>query len=316
MVDTSRRLARSPDVVETWICSQCGARNRSSAEWCGQCYSLAPGVEEARAREATPDSGANPEATPDSGARPEGSPRAASPGPAGGPNAATVPPEAAPASLEEALLLFARNRSIRSRAAEDAPVAGASAPAAAPPGPAGAPPAPAGAPPAPPVQRGAFTVAHERITWSCRRCDAVNDFAARSCSVCGTPFAEVLREPGPARPARDPGTTALLSLLFPGAGHAYLGLWGQAIARAVVSGWVGLVVLFAALQGGAGAMPTTLAFGIAAFSLWAVAAHDAYREARGEGDATVLKSRHFVFLVLGLLGLQIGLMVVTALGAR
>ena len=302
MVDTSRGLARSPNAVETWICSQCGARNRSSAEWCGQCYSLAPGVEEARAREATPDAGANTEASPDSGARPEGGPRAGDPGPAAGPDPATVSPEAAPASLEEALLLFARNRSIRSRASADVPAA--------------APPAPAAAPPAPPVQRGAFTVAQEGITWSCRRCDAVNDFAASSCSVCGTPFADVLREPGPARPARDPGTTTLLSLLFPGAGHAYLGLWGQAIARAVVSGWVGLVVVFAALQGGAGAMPTTLAFGIAAFSLWAVAAHDAYREARGEGDATVLKSRHFVFLVLGLLGLQIGLMVLTAFGAR
>jgi hypothetical protein len=105
-------------------------------------------------------------------------------------------------------------------------------------------------------------------------------------------------------------------LLCPGAGHAYLGLWGQAIARAVVSVWVGLVVLFAALQGGPGALPTILAFGAAAFCLWAVAAHDAYREAREESDATVLKSKHFLFLVLGLLGMQVGLMVVTAFGAR
>jgi ribosomal protein L40E len=306
MLDTTpRRLARSPDAVETWTCSQCGAHNRTSAEWCGQCFCLPPGVEEARAREALPDPGADPEALPDSGENPEVGSGAVSPGPAAGPDESTVSPEAAPASLEEALLLFARNRSIRSRATVNSPGASAVAP-----------PAPPAVPPAPPVQRGAFTVAHEGITWTCRRCDAVNDFAVNSCSVCGTPFAEVLREPAPARPARDPGTTALLSLLFPGAGHAYLGLWGQAIARAIVSGWVGLVVVFAALQGGAGAMPTTLAFGIAAFSLWSVAAHDAYREARGEGDATVLKARHFLFLVLGLLGMQVGLMVVTAFGAR
>jgi hypothetical protein len=163
------------------------------------------------------------------------------------------------------------------------------------------------------VQRGAFTVADDGITWTCGRCDARNDFASSHCSVCGTPFAEFLREPGPARPERDPGTTALISLLCPGAGHVYLGLWGQGIARAIVSGWVALVVLFAALQGGAGALPTILAFGLAAFCLWAVTAHDAYREARGEGEATVLKNKHFLFLVLGLLGMQVGLLVMSAL---
>jgi hypothetical protein len=158
-------------------------------------------------------------------------------------------------------------------------------------------------------------VAGDGITWSCGRCDAVNDLGESNCTVCGTPFADVLREPGPGRRERDPGTTALLSLLCPGAGHAYLGLWGQAVARAVVSAWVALVVLFAALQGGARALPSILVFGAAAFGLWAVAAHDAYREARGEGDATVLKNRHFLFLVLGLLGTQVGLMVVSAVGA-
>jgi ribosomal protein L40E len=287
---TSHRLARSPDALETWSCSECGARNRKSAEWCGQCYSLPPGV----GADDTPEAPAADEL--------EAPPAAES---SGGPEAPAAPPGTAPASLEEALLLFARNRSARSQAPTKEPAARAAGVG-----------RPAVGPASPPVQRGAFTVASDGITWSCGRCGAVNDLAESNCNVCGTPFADVLREPGPVRPERDPGTTALLSLLCPGAGHAYLGLWGQAIARAVVSAWAGLVVLFAALQGGPGALPTILSFGAVAFCLWGVAAHDAYREARGEGDATALKSKHFLFLVLGLLGLQVGLMVLTAFGAR
>jgi ribosomal protein L40E len=317
---TSHRLARSPDALETWSCSECGARNRKSAEWCGQCYSRPPGVGDDRPPEAPAGSGTEDELEAPPAAQSAPGPEApaapaesaagvdapAAPAEsAAGPDALAASPGPAPASLEEALLLFARNRSARSQAPTKEPAAGAAAV-----GP------PAVAPASPPVQKGAFTVANDGITWSCRRCDAVNDLAQSNCNVCGTPFADVLREPGPMRPERDPGTTALLSLLCPGVGHAYLGLWGQAIARAVVSVWVGLVVLFAALQGGPGALPTILAFGAVAFCLWGVAAHDAYREARGEGDATALKSKHFLFLVLGLLGLQVGLMVLTAFGAR
>lgn len=302
METTSHRLARSPDALETWTCSECGARNRKAAEWCGQCYSLPPGTGLDRAPEAQPGGRDEELEAPDA-------PAAAAESVAA-PDVPTASAGAPPASLEEALLLFARNRSGRSPAASAEPTAsGPPVPAAPVSGP------PAVAPTSPPVQKGAFTVAGDGITWSCRRCDAVNDLAEGTCTVCGTPFADVLREPGPGRRERDPGTSALLSLLCPGAGHAYLGLWGQAIARAVVSGWVALVVLFAALQGGPRSLPTILVFGAAAFGLWAIAAHDAYREARGEGNATVLKNRHFLFLVLGLLGMQVGLMVVTAVGA-
>jgi hypothetical protein len=260
---TARHPARTPAPAETWTCAECGASNRAAAEWCGQCFSVPS--QEAHA----PDAGGEPEAA---GAR--------------------------PATLEEALLRFARARS--------------SSPAR----PGGADTGERRAGPSPtPVQRGAFRAAAGAITWTCTRCDETNDLAENVCAVCGTPFAEVLRDPGPERPARDPGTAALLSLLFPGAGHAYVGAWGQAIARGIVSAWACLVVLFALFQGGRGTLPAALAFGAAAFLLWVAAAHDAFREAQGAPESALVKPKHFLFLVLGLLGLQVGALVAGAVAA-
>jgi hypothetical protein len=82
-----------------------------------------------------------------------------------------------------------------------------------------------------------------------------------------------------------------------------------------VSAWACLVVLFALFQGGRGTLPAAVAFGGAAFVLWAVAAHDAYREAQGAPESALLKPKHFLFVVLGLLGLQVGTLVAGALAA-
>ena len=151
------------------------------------------------------------------------------------------------------------------------------------------------------------------ITWTCGTCDSVNPFELRICAVCGATMAETLREPEGARPERDPGKAALLSLFLPGAGHAYLGLWGQAVARAVTSLWVMFVMLATGLEHGLAA-PTPLVFALASFGLWAAAAHDAYREAQGQPAAVLLKGRVFFYVVLGLIGLSVAMVLVTALG--
>ena len=173
------------------------------------------------------------------------------------------------------------------------------------------------APPAPPdatsaavvkpgVERGNFRSTDEGILWRCTSCDTENRLEEQACSVCGTAFAEAIRPPGPERPQRDPGTTALISLFFPGAGHAYLGLWYQAIARAVVSVWVVLMAGVFAI--GAGVMPIALIYGAAAFGLWGTAAHDAFHEANGEPRRVLLQGRRFTYLVLGLLSLLLASM--------
>lgn len=147
----------------------------------------------------------------------------------------------------------------------------------------------------------------EGITWKCSRCDTENPLDASVCSVCGTTFADSIRPPVD-RPDRDPNTVALYSLFFPGAGHWWMGMKAAGAARAVVSVWVISVALFAAL---AKQFLMAVIFAIASFALWGIAAHDAYREARGEPRLVLLQSRRFVYVVLGLLFL-VGLLLVTS----
>ena len=177
-----------------------------------------------------------------------------------------------------------------------------------------------GAPPPPPVpgatvtaSAGAFTVSSDGITWTCEQCDTVNSLDGEVCSVCGTSFAELLRPPEPDRPKRDPNTVALVSLFFPGAGHGYLGLWGQALARGIVGLWVAAVTIISGVQGGVGMM--TALFGVIAFALWLIAAHDSYREACGAGGLVILKQKYFLWVVLGILMLMMAMLVMQGLQA-
>ena len=168
----------------------------------------------------------------------------------------------------------------------------------------------------PGVERGNFRSTDDGILWRCSSCDTENRLEEPTCTVCGIPFAEAVQPPAPERRQRDPGTTALISLLFPGAGHAYLGLWAQAIARAVVSVWVVFMALFFAIGGNDGSMPVALLYGAAGFALWVVAAHDAFREANGESKLVLLHGRRFTYLVLGLLSLLLAALFLTALTNR
>lgn len=186
------------------------------------------------------------------------------------------------------------------------------------PPPSAAPPPPVDAPPAPKpgVQQGAFRSTEEGILWTCSACDAENPLDEAACRVCGTAFGEAIRPPVKRHLERDPGTVALVSLFFPGAGHAYLGMWPQAIARAVVSAWVGVMTLLFALARGGASTAVAGLFGLVAFSLWIVAAHDAFREAGDEPRRVLLYGRRFTFLVLGLLMLLLASIFMTAVSNR
>ena len=161
-----------------------------------------------------------------------------------------------------------------------------------------------------------FAVSAEGITWTCPTCETPNPIEENVCSVCGTTFAQMVH-PEPELADKDPNTAALISLFFPGAGHGYLGLWGDAIARGVLSLWVILVAIIAAFAGEqASGRLVTILFGLIAFGLWGVASYDAYRAARREKSRVILKGRGFLFLVLSLLGLLLLVLVGSALGAR
>lgn len=154
--------------------------------------------------------------------------------------------------------------------------------------------------------------------WECSSCGTDNSLEETFCSVCGTTFADTVRPPGPERVQRDPGMTAIWSLVFPGVGHAYLGMWGQAVSRGMVSVWVTMTALLTAIQAENGLPMVTIVFALAATGLWIVNAHDAYRQASGDERSVLLKGKVFLYVVLGLLTLLIVLLVGTALrgGAR
>lgn len=167
-----------------------------------------------------------------------------------------------------------------------------------------------------PAQGVPFEVTDQGITWKCSICDAVNPLEHSTCEVCSAPFAKTVL-PEEVKPARDPNMAAMVSLFMPGAGHAYLGLWGQAIARAVVSLWVIMVVFVAALQRGAASSNLVMGvFSVVAIAFWAVAAHDAYREAKSEQSAVILKNKVFFYGVLGLLVLLVALLMSAVIKAQ
>jgi hypothetical protein len=168
----------------------------------------------------------------------------------------------------------------------------------------------------PGVQRGDFRSTEEGILWRCSSCETENRLEESACKVCGKSFAEAMKPPAPERPARDPGMTAMLSLFFPGAGHAVLGMWPQAIARAVINVWVLLMALFFAIGGQEAARPVALVYAAAAFGLWGTAAHDAYREANGESRDVILQGRRFTYVVLSLLMLLLASLFLLAFSNR
>jgi hypothetical protein len=111
----------------------------------------------------------------------------------------------------------------------------------------------------------------------------------------------------------DPKIAAFLSLLFPGIGHAYIGDWGAALARAVLSFWVlGLTLLMSMGNDIPGSIGLAFILGSAATGLWLVAAHDAYRSATGAEALVILRGRRYLYVTVGLLGiLFLGLVLAT-----
>jgi len=262
------------DGVEAIRCADCGALNSADADWCGQCLrSFAP---------PSPPAYIPPETSP-------APPLISEADPLFGPPAPPAPADDAFDALLDPLGIGFG--SVGPGPAEDrnAGDAGAQGDTA----------RPVGA--APVVRReGAFAIAGDEISWTCDRCDTDNELSAPACRVCGTRFGAA---PQPSIVVtRDPNNVAMLSLFFPGAGHAYLGMWAQAIARAALTIWVLAVVLVAALQKGVpGSGSIVVIFGATAFALWGLTAHDAYREASNDPSGVILRPRIFLYLTIGLL---------------
>lgn len=167
------------------------------------------------------------------------------------------------------------------------------------------------------VRRGAFVVVGNEISWSCSACMHDNPLDAQACGVCGSSFAVTVIKVDRPHVRRDPRTVALYSLLFPGAGHLYLGLVGQGIARAVMSIWVVVVAAVALFSGGGGpGVFVWTTYGAAAVALWVATTHDAYREANGQPGLVLLSPRRSLYVTLALIAVLFCVVTFGALEAR
>ncbi|MFN2594295.1 MAG: zinc finger protein [Actinomycetota bacterium] len=150
-------------------------------------------------------------------------------------------------------------------------------------------------------EHGPFAMGQEGVTWTCSACGSNNSLELPVCSVCGASFKATV-EPESQAPERDANKTALVSLVYPGAGFAYLGRWPEAIGRGVVGTFALAVALIAAIIGHGGtAAAITVTYGFAAFGLWTVSSHDAFRAAQGQDAMVILKPRTLLYVLLGLL---------------
>jgi ribosomal protein L40E len=157
------------------------------------------------------------------------------------------------------------------------------------------------------VEHGGLEIEDGHATWTCPACEARNPIEASVCSTCGTPFAQLFREDDE-RPAMDPQSAAVRSMVFPGLGHWKLGRRADAIARFAMFGWSfgALMILVVSRFGKGGFGPTFPLFVLFAFAsatIYVLSAIDAYRLASGE--EAIVNSRTLLWASAGLVVLSV-----------
>lgn len=145
--------------------------------------------------------------------------------------------------------------------------------------------------------------------WPCPVCGERNPIALDACAVCGTPFVTAMRQER-AGPQVDPSVAFGRSLLFPGLGHARLGLGAEGFAR----GALFVILLFTTLLVGfAGASSPLLKILLVTFAsgtlgVYLVTAVEARRIA--EGGSPMVSTRLLLWVTVGVLMAAMGLIVV------
>lgn len=153
------------------------------------------------------------------------------------------------------------------------------------------------------LQPGATAVA----TWPCPACGEQNPIELDACRVCGTPFAELLRQ-RPDRPTVSPRDAFLWSLTFPGVGHAKAGRAADGIARGtlfLLTFGLTLVIAFSGVSS-AVLMGVVVLLLLSALTVYLGSAVEAYRIAEGGGP--LLSARALLWVTVAVVMLSIGLL--------
>jgi TM2 domain-containing membrane protein YozV len=144
-------------------------------------------------------------------------------------------------------------------------------------------------------------------TWPCPVCGEANPIELDACRVCGTPFAQLLRQQVD-RPTISPRDAFLWSLTFPGVGHAKAGRAGDGIARAtlfVLTFGLTLVIAFSGAATGSltGVMILLL---VSSLTVYLGSAFEAYRIA--DGGQPLVSARALLWTTVVVVLVSIGLL--------
>ena len=151
-------------------------------------------------------------------------------------------------------------------------------------------------------------------TWPCPACGEANPIELDACRVCGTPFAQLFREPT-ARPTISARDAFLWSLTFPGVGHAKAGRAGDGIARGtlfVLTFGLTLVIAFSGASTGPLRAVVVLLL-VTSLTVYLGSAFEASRIADGGGP--FLSTRALLWTTVAVVMLSIGLLTASVFSA-
>ena len=144
-------------------------------------------------------------------------------------------------------------------------------------------------------------------TWPCPACGTDNPIELDVCAVCGTPFAQLLRQEEE-RPTVSPRDAFLWSLTFPGVGHAKIGRAADGIARGtlfVLTFGLALVIVLSGVS-----TPPVFAVVVllllSAMVLYLGSAAEAYRMA--EGGSPFVSARTLLWATVALIMVAVSLL--------
>ncbi|MDP9119212.1 MAG: zinc ribbon domain-containing protein, partial [Actinomycetota bacterium] len=159
---------------------------------------------------------------------------------------------------------------------------------------------------APPEAEGNVQHRSEAI-WPCPTCGAQNQIELDICEVCGTSFAQLLREEKP-RPTVSPRDAFLWSLTFPGVGHAKAGRVADGIARGSLFGLtsgLALVIIVSGIASGV-VIAVLMLLVVTALTLYLGSAIEAYRIA--DGGEVFVSPRTLLWATVVLIMIAVGLL--------
>lgn len=167
-------------------------------------------------------------------------------------------------------------------------------------------PAMAGVLPRPAVEGGSRE-GSSAATWPCPTCGSQNPIELDRCSVCGTTFAQLLRQDEP-RPTVSPRDAFLWSLTFPGVGHAKAGRAADGIARGtlfVLTFGLALVVVLSDVSSGP-VLGAVVLFLVSALAIYVGSAAEAYRIA--DGGSPFVSARTLLWATVALIMISVSLL--------